>query len=196
MMTMIERNVFWSPWDEPGLEHLHLLEDERGFLADGMILRVKDGYPFRARYRIRCDADWRVLKVELSLPESIRPPLRLQADGNGHWTDESGEPIPQLDGCVDVDISISPFTNSLPIRRMGLKPGESSEIAVVYIAVPEMDVQPSHQRYTCLQVSPTGGIYQYEDLGLFQGFTTLLPVDADGLVSDYPGLFRRIWSGE
>jgi uncharacterized protein len=196
MTTMLERNVFWSPRNEPGLEHLHLLPDERGFLADGMILRVKEGRPVRVHYRIRCDPAWRVRKVELNLLESNFPPLRLQADGDGGWADESGDPIPLLDGCLDVDISITPFTNTLPIRRLELKPGESIEIVTAYIAVPEMQVQPSHQRYTCLECSSAGGIYRYEDQGLFQGFTADLPVDSDGLVLEYPELFRRIWSGE
>ncbi|MDR3576497.1 MAG: putative glycolipid-binding domain-containing protein [Anaerolineaceae bacterium] len=196
MTTNSDRNIIWSPWNEPGSEHLHLVQDERGFLADGMILRVKESRPIRAHYRIRCDLDWKVQKLEVNLLESFRPAIRLQSDGNGHWTDEAGNPLAELDGCLDVDISITPFTNTLPIRRMSLKPGESSEIIVAYISLPEMNVQRSHQRYTCLDVSPTGGNYKYEDQGLFQGFSADLQVDADGLVLDYPELFRRVWSDE
>ncbi len=29
--------------------------------------------------------------------------------------------------------------------------------------------------------------------GLASGFSAELPVDSDGLVIDYPGLFKRIW---
>ena len=32
--------------------------------------------------------------------------------------------------------------------------------------------------------------YSYE--GLFRGYVGELPVDADGLVLDYPGTFRRV----
>ncbi|HMD90209.1 MAG TPA: putative glycolipid-binding domain-containing protein [Anaerolineaceae bacterium] len=192
---MLERHVFWCPWDEPGLEHLHLLQDERGFLADGMILRVIDGHPLRAHYRIRCDPAWRIKKVELDLPESGRVPIRVQADGNGGWLDESGEPIPLLDGCTDMDISITPFTNTLPIRRLELKPGETGEIRAAYFAIPEMEVRPVQQRYTCLEISAIGGIYRYEEVGQTERLTADLQVDADKLVLDYTGLFRRVWSG-
>ena len=55
-----------------------------------------------------------------------------------------------------------------------------------------MRVEPTRQRYTCLERGEYDGRYRYEDEGLFQGFTADLSVDADGLVLDYPGLFRRI----
>ena len=43
--------------------------------------------------------------------------IELRADGRGHWADAAtGSPLP-LDGCVDIDIYPSPFTNTLPIRR-------------------------------------------------------------------------------
>jgi hypothetical protein len=128
------------------------------------------------------------------LPYSGRAPIRLQVDEDGGWLDESGEPIPLLDGCTDVDISITPFTNTLAIRRLGLKPGQTCEILAAYFAIPEMDVRPAWQRYTCLEISPDGGAYRYEDKGQPQGFSANLPVDADGLVLDYPDLFRRVWS--
>ena len=35
-------------------------------------------------------------------------------------------------------------------------------------------------------------IYRYEDEGQFKGSDTDLPVDAEGLVLDYPGLFKRV----
>lgn len=184
----------WSPWADPGLEHLHLLQDDKGILADGMILRVKNGVPFRAHYLIRCDPLWRVQEAAISLLDSSRQVVRLQNDGMGHWMDASGNRMPLLDGCIDVDISVTAFTNTLPIRRMNLKQGESTPLTVAYIAVPEMEVKPSNQRYTCLQSASSGGLYRYEDEGLFRGFTVVLPVDADGLVLDYPELFRRVWS--
>jgi uncharacterized protein len=121
--------------------------------------------------------------------------LRLVAsdDGESHWKRRGGEPVPELDGCIDVDISATPFTNTLPIRRLGLEPGESEELTVTYIRVPELLVGPERQRYGCLEAKADGGLYRFEALP--SEFTAELPVDADGLVIDYPGLFRRAWSG-
>jgi uncharacterized protein len=54
-------------------------------------------------------------------------------------------------------------------------------------------VGPERQRYGCLEAQADGGLYRFEALP--SGFTAELPVDAEGLVIDYPGLFRRAWSG-
>jgi hypothetical protein len=61
---------------------------------------------------------------------------------------------------------------------------------MVYVTVPGLRPEPDHQRYVCLGVDVGGGLYRYESAG----FAADLSVDADGLVLDYPGLFRRVWS--
>jgi hypothetical protein len=89
-----------------------------------------------------------------------------------------------------VDISITPFTNTLPIRRLSLAVGSSTILKVVYIKLPELHVFPFEQRYTCLDVSANGGTYRYESLS--SGFTADLPVDHDGIVLDYPQIWKRL----
>lgn len=191
----MKRSIMWSPVGEPGLEYLRLTEDAGQILADGTILRVTENKPFRVHYRIRCDAEWRVREVDVGLSDDASQNIKLKADGKGGWTDSSGNSVLPLTGCIEVDISATPFTNTLAIRRMRLKPGESAELVAAYIAIPEMEVEPSRQRYTCLEVSSDGGLYRYEDKGLFQGFCAAIRVDSDGLVVDYPELFRRVWAG-
>jgi hypothetical protein len=192
--SSVEREVMWTPWEVPGLEHLRLVtSDDGGVVANGLVIGLEAGRPFRIGYEIRCDNLWRVREVRLAVPELERPVLELLADGQGHWEKWGGESVPKLDGCIDVDISATPFTNTLPIRRLELKPGESEELAVTYILVPELLVGPERQRYGCLETREDSGLYRFEALP--SGFTAKLPVDADGLVIDYPGLFRRAWSG-
>jgi hypothetical protein len=187
----VEREVMWTPWEEAGLEHLRLVTSGSGVVANGLVIGLQGGRPFRIGYEIRCDGRWRVREVRAAAPDSERPVLELLANGEGRWKSRGGEPVPELDGCIDVDISATPFTNTLPIRRLGLKPGESEELTVTYIRVPELLVGPERQRYGCLEAD--GGFYRFEALP--SGFTAELPVDAEGLVIDYPGLFRRVWSG-
>jgi uncharacterized protein len=183
----------WAPWEGPGLEHLRLLTSDRGIVANGLVIGLEAGRPFRIGYEILCDERWRVRELRASAPDSVRPVVALLADGEGHWKGRGGEPVPELDGCIDVDISATPFTNTFPIRRLGLRAGESEELAVAYVRVPELLVGAEKQRYGCLEAGTNGGLYRFEALP--SGFTAELPVDADGLVLDYPGLFRRTWSG-
>jgi hypothetical protein len=189
----VEREVMWVPWEGPGLEHLRLATSEGGVVANGLVIGLEAGRPFRIGYEILCDNRWRVREVRAAAPDSGPPILALLADGEGRWKGRGGEPLPELDGCIDVDISATPFTNTLPIRRLGLKPGESEELAVIYVRVPELLVGAEWQRYGGLEARADGGLYQFEALP--SGFTAELPVDVEGLVLDYPGLFRRVWSG-
>jgi uncharacterized protein len=85
-----------------------------------------------------------------------------------------------------VDLSITPFTNTLPIRRLRLSVGESADIATAYLAFPRLTISPDLQRYTRVSSNE----YRYESLD--SDFVREIVVDSNGLVITYPGLFRRI----
>jgi hypothetical protein len=190
----MERNIMWTPWSEPGLEHLHLLKQDDTILADSFIVRVSNRLPFRLHYEITCDSHWNVKELELLLLSDNRKSLKIRADGQGHWFTHMGDPISPLDGCIDVDISATPFTNTLPIRRLELRPGQSAELLVAYVLIPEIELMTDKQRYTCLELNAHGGLYKYESME--SDFKAELPVDNDGLVIDYPGLFKSIWRSD
>jgi hypothetical protein len=189
------RDVYWAPLEGPGCEHLRLETGRDGASADSVILLCRDGAALRCRYRLDTDPGWRLraLTLELLDREEGDTPTRveLEADGAGKWRVD-GAAEPALDGCLDVDVQVTPLTNTLPIRRLGLAEGESADIRVAYVPVPGLDPRPAEQRYTCLKpLGPDGGRYLYE--GLFRGFAAELAVDSDGLVIDYPETFRRLW---
>ena len=187
------RDIYWAPWSVPGLEHLHLRLGERGATADGMILRLHEGTAIRARYRVEADATWHTRMVQLAVQYPDPCNLQLEGDGDGHWR-RDGESATEFDGCLDVDIQVTPFTNTLPIRRLGLGLGDRAPIRVVYLALlPALALHRAEQRYTCLDRLAHGGIYRYESIrGNAVSFAADLPVDSDGVVHDYPGQFRRV----
>jgi uncharacterized protein len=178
----------WTAWDKPGLGHLRLAVRDSGVVANGLVLGVAEGRPFRIAYDVRCDADWRVRSTRVGVPGEP-PTAGLLSDGEGNWTGLDGRAVTYLEGCEYVDISETPFTNTLPIRRLGLAPGESAEICVAYFEGAELQLWPEPQRYTCLEKDSSVGLYRF--LSLDGGFTADLPVDTDGLVLDYPELFKR-----
>ena len=126
-----------------------------------------------------------------------RDPCGAQGDGRRHariarrrrrpLAYGSGRALPELDGCIDIDIAATPFTNSLPIGRLGLARGERQPIDVAYISTPDLKVTPVKQAYACLE---PGRRYRYE--GIFRDFTAEMEIDDDGLVVDYETLFRRL----
>jgi hypothetical protein len=80
--------------------------------------------------------------------------------------------------------------NTLPIRRLGLAPGESADVSVAYFDGYELQPWPEPQRYTRFEEGDGGGMYRF--VSLEGGFTADLAVDSDGLVVDYPRLFKRV----
>jgi hypothetical protein len=183
MNTIIAR---WQDWPGKGIEHLVLKQGPEQIVADSAVLGTIDDRVFAARYKILCDAQWRVRKVEIHEIGSERT-VELASDGAGNWVDGSGAAQPRLGGAIDVDLSITPFTNTLPIRRLNLQKGQAREILAVYIQLPDISITTDRQRYTCLEA---GRRYRYESVD--SDFTREIEVDAHGLVLNYPGLFRRV----
>jgi uncharacterized protein len=173
----------WEDWSGRGLQHLVLTERPDAIVAECVC--VVGDEPVAARYRIRCDADWRCRALEVEIVGDGAT-LVLHGDGRGRWTDGVGAPLPALTGAIDVDLPITPFTNTLPIRRLGLAAGATAEIAAVYVWTPALTVTIDHQRYTCVEPLRR---YHYEAVD--GSFAADIEVDARGLVTTYPGLFRR-----
>jgi len=195
-MLVTTRNVtlYWTPDGEPGCEQVHVALGPDGLSALGLILCRKDGAHLRCRYQLDTDPQMRVRELTFAVTgEAEGQPKRivLESDGEGRWR-RDGDAAPDLAGCIDVDIEVSPLTNTLPIRRLALTAGESAEIKAAYLPVPDLEPRPAAQRYTCLApYADPGGRYRYE--GLSSGFATELPVDRDGFVLDYPETFTRSW---
>lgn len=181
--------VCWREWNGEGREHCACRLDAAGLTLEGVVAVTQEGL-HGVHYLVRTDAAFRTREVRVAFVGG--PTLHMEADGEGDWRHAAGgHPLPDLQGCVDVDIRVTPATNTLPIRRLGLAIGESRDIAVAYVPLPEGagDLRPRRvmQRYTRLD-GP--GRYRYE--GLDSGFVAEIEVDAAGLVLDYPGVFRRL----
>jgi hypothetical protein len=190
MATARRRTICWTPlWNKDregvGLEHL-LLAERR---ADSVVLAFDEAHgAFRLTYRLAWDESWRLQTAELAVAtERFARSLSLQADGRGHWRHVDGRAIDGLDGCTDVDIWPTPFTNSFPILREPMVVGERRQFRIAWVSAPDLTVRPKRQAYTRL----ADRLYLFETLD-GSGFRAELAVDEDGIVLEYPDLFRRV----
>jgi hypothetical protein len=173
----------WRSWDGDGLVHLVLTETDQLITADSVVIGGRDE-PFAVRYRLELDLDWRTLRAEAEIVGHDRR-VEIRSVGDGRWVDQEGAPLAHLDGAVDVDLAVTPFTNTLPIRRLNLAVGASADIETAYFAFPELVLSRDPQRYSRLSENT----YRYESRD--SDFMRDLVVDESGLVVTYPGLFRR-----
>jgi len=70
----------WRAWEQPGLGHLRLAVRDGGVIADGIVLGVAEGRPFRLAYKVRCDAYWRGRYARVGVTGEL-PKTELLSDG-------------------------------------------------------------------------------------------------------------------
>lgn len=154
--------------------------------VEGNITGQGIGKLFHVKYSLDINNNWEIQSFRIDFISDTSFYIELQKNAAGEWVTGENEVRADLKGCTDIDISLTPFTNTLPIKRLDLPVGASKDICVVYIDLPENGLKPAKQQYTNLG----NGIYKYESLET--GFTANLKIDKDGFVTDYPGIWHRV----
>ncbi|BBK40508.1 hypothetical protein STVA_05280 [Allostella vacuolata] len=181
----MNREIVWERTGPMGLEHLVLSAGSDRVDADGVVvIDTGGGDVVRLRYAIRLGPDWRTRSAELALDRG-GPARTLSIARTGERWSVDGVARSDLDGAFDIDIAGTPFTNAMPLRRLALVPGVPAPIRVVYVGLPALNVAPAEQDYTRLGE----GRFRYRGLGT--GFEAVITADADGIVVDYPPIWRR-----
>jgi hypothetical protein len=178
--------LFWRRTDVEGFERLELSIEPDGVAATSTVICVEAG-GFRLDHRWRLDPGWRAQSVIVERWNlQGHAALRLERAGTG-WT-VNGTPRLELEGAEEPDLSVTPFCNTFPIRRIPERQGASLALDTAFIDGAAMTVARSSQRYD--RQGP--GRVRYIDLGLSRGFEADLVVDDDGLVLHYEHLFERV----
>jgi hypothetical protein len=181
------RTVAWRRTDgEPGHSLARVERRPGGWLCFGTEVLAGEDTMMSCSFRVELDDAWATRQVEVqSVSADGERRLVLSTDDDHRWR-RGGEPAPDLDGCVDVDIAATPLTNTFPIRRLAaLAVGAAVTSPVAWIDVPALAVSRVEQTYRRL-----GALrWEYGDRahGAF-----VLTVDDDGLVVDYTGFATRV----
>lgn len=197
----LRREIVWRGLADATIEHVIVTIDGDKFNADGWIVGVVDGEPIRITYRLSVrPVEVRYMSVQVNDLTKVKAPWGIKwVSGlwRSHDPGDVDSPLTQqFGGALDIDLTITPLTNTLPIRRLNLAAGESARIAVAYLEIPSLNLSKADQRYTCLSRADAQSRYRFESLdGENVTFSAELTVDADGLVIDYDGLFTRVWEG-
>jgi uncharacterized protein len=180
-------SLLWRRHDVPSMEHFRLWEHADGPRLEGTVVGVQARVPTTVTYVVDCAPDWTTRRARVeAIVAGVASRTELLVDDGGRWW-RDGRELPELHGCVDVDISVTPATNTLPIRRLGLVAGESRAVDAAWVRVGDaIGVERLPQRYTRL----VGGRYRYESGG--GAFTALLDVDDAGVVIRYPPAWERV----
>lgn len=186
------RRVVWRRiLDDHCIEECVVTASPDGFGIAGRIIAAHEGEPLSVTYDIRCDGAWsaRGIAVEQVL---CNVPARLHLTRTHQGWQIDGAPDARLDGCAEPDLGLTPSTNALAIRRLGLAIGQAADITCAWVTFPALSVEPSLQRYERLADSE----YRYTNVA--SGFTAIVTVDALALPVAYGRIWTRIadWHGD
>lgn len=157
---------------------------------EGHSTAVEDGEPWAVRYLLRLGAKWTTERADVSgrSPTGSHA-LTLEHDGEGRWLLD-GQPAAALDGCLDVDLEASAFTNALPVHRLALEVGERAEARAAWVRALDLGVEPLQQSYA--RAEPEGALRRYDYSAPAFAYSAQLEYDEHGLLVDYPGLAVRV----
>jgi|SRR5262245_9570601 len=177
----------WRRTDVVGLELLALTIGAERVFAQSTVICIEDG-GFRLDHAWELTGDWRAMSLKVVRQDTDgRRALTLERDGNSWRVD--GEHRADLDGTEEPDLSVTPFCNTLPIRRMTTAAASADlTLDTAYVSGADLTVARSRQRY--VRQGPRR--FRYIDLGLSAGFEADLEVDDLGLVLHYQHLFERV----
>lgn len=163
------------------------IETNEVITVNGYITGVEDGKPYYVHYILETDLTWTVKSVSIAIESDKSYTLEFKKDSNKGWMDKETKLVTELAECMDIDISLTPFTNTLPINRLKLEIGKSKEIMVLYFKLPEGKFKKVLQRYTNID----GRFYKYESLE--SGYTVVIETDKFGFIVNYPGRWHRVY---
>jgi len=181
----MQTNLLWTGREYYSLENCLVTTNESGSEINSVIVGRYQEKIYRVEYHIKTNQYWETVFIKLdSQHDNQRKHFKFESDGKGNWR-ESDRPLPEFKNCLDVDIPLTPFTNTLPINRLKLVENIPQEIQVIYFDLLEQQIKPVRQKY--VRLSSTS--YHYENVP--NDFKATIQVDDQGFVVDYPQLFVR-----
>jgi uncharacterized protein len=175
-----------------GFEVVFVRRDTDGYQLDGHSTAVEDGHAWAIRYALTVDASWATRSAHIVGRSALGVnDVRLEGDGTGRWW-VGGKRAPHLDGCLDVDLEASAFTNALPVHRLALEVGEQADAPAAYVRALDLRVERLEQSYRRLPDDGEHSHYDYASPAF--DFRAELVYDEFGLVLDYPGIAVRVAS--
>jgi uncharacterized protein len=178
--------ILWHSEKLNSTEFFRLKDAGDGYWLSGTVIARLEGKPAKIEYLIKCDAAWRTREAAIVQDwDGEARSLSLTVNDAGRWTSRIGE-YPDLTGITDIDLSITPSTNLLPLKRHYMNDGDSLETTAAWVHFPSLQLAVLPQKYTRLSMTE----YAYEAPTL--GYSGVVTFDADGICVTYGELWKQV----
>jgi uncharacterized protein len=174
--------ILWRRLDIPGHEIGRLNQRNKAWKLSGTALFLYEHAPCKLDYTINCDSDWRTQNAKI-IGEIGNKKVKCEVSVENQKWFLDGVEYPAVAGCIDIDLSFSPSTNFLPIRRLSLAVGQEAEVNAAWLPFPSLTFELLPQTYR----REDQHTYKYESHG--GAFARLLEINEAGFVTNYPGIW-------
>src|SRR5688500_10100595 len=105
-------NLLWTGRAYYSLENCLVNLTDSGAKISSTIIGYYEAKIYKVEYRIETNAEWETVFLDIHCQHNNHiQTLQLQSDGKGNWT-RDGQPAKAFNGCIDVDIPLTPLTNT------------------------------------------------------------------------------------
>jgi len=176
----------WRALDREGEDTCRLSHAAHGWLLVGHA-RFRDDLGFAALdYVVRLDEGWHTLSADIAGAHDGRDIQARIIRDNGVWqVNETAQD--DVENATDLDLSFTPATNLMPLRRLFASASETLDAAAAWLRYPGFSLSPLDQTY-----ARTGLPDVVSYAARQSDYATRLTVDRSGFVTFYPDL----WEGE
>lgn len=179
------KTLIWQGIAFQSLEYFSLKENDKDIQVTSKIIGCYESKIYTVAYQLTIDPDWNIrgftIESEINTIKNI-----LTGKKNENEWEINNVINPDFRDFSFIDISLTPFTNTLPINKLKLAENDTREIKVIYIDILNNLIKPVAQQYT--KIAP----YTYHYDNLQTDFKSDILVDGNGLVVNYPQLFDKI----
>lgn len=186
MTGRVVATAHWRALDREGVDKCRLSDAAHGWLLVGHA-RFRDDLGFAALdYVVRLDEGWHTLGADIAGTHDGRDVrARIVRDGDIWQVNDTAQE--GLQTATDLDLSFTPATNLMPLRRLFASAAETMDTAAAWLRYPAASLVPLDQTY-----ARTGLCDVVSYAARQTDFATRLTVDRSGFVTFYPDL----WEGE
>ena len=179
----MQTNIIWTGKLYHSIENCILTKTAVGNEITSTIIGDYENQIYKVEYHIKTNKDWETTFVTLQTQFDNSKESLILEKKEGKWL-LNKKLNDELKNIFEIDISLTPFTNTLPINRLQLKDNEPQIIEVIYFDILEKEIKPVKQIYTRLATH----YYLYENYD--KSFKADIKIDEQGLVVEYPKLFE------
>lgn len=176
-------SMLWRRIDIPGHDTCRLENNQNGWTLFGTSIFQHKFGPTSISYSVECDPHWKTLRGRVCGISGDQHFNYLVSHEGAGWK-LNGNAVPGLEPLVDLDLSFTPSTNLVQLRRVPIPENKPTQLPVVWLDIDTGKLTKLEQTYELRAEMQVW--YEAPSVG-YRGLLELAP---NGFIRRYPNLWE------